>query len=90
VFYLFVNSHSLQAMLSSNMGAVSLPKPSNLVRGVGRARQKLRPQEPQTIEFDLHDYARQNLFGDLRVNGARHLLYASTKMRVLLSQAKTW
>ncbi|KAK3086339.1 hypothetical protein FSP39_017052 [Pinctada imbricata] len=71
----------------------NLPNPLNLIRAANRLRQKMRPTEPSDLTFDIdHSYLEdENFFrGDLRVDTARHIIYASKTQLDLLETARQW
>lgn len=61
-------------------------------RNANNARKKLRPEEPTNIEFVLEESCLPEdfLIGDLRNDGARHLIFATPNQLSLLEKAKTW
>ena len=67
-------------------------KPDNLARAANRFRQKMRPAEPQDLNFEIDEnYIPEDfLRKDVHVDGTRHLLFATEKMLDLLSCSKTW
>ena len=74
----------------------ALPKPINLTRTANRTRQKLRPEDPTTMDFDLCEefIPEQFLRADVTVgknsDARRHIIFASNDQLQLLSQAKEW
>ncbi|XP_071810737.1 uncharacterized protein [Apostichopus japonicus] len=66
----------------------ALQKPVNLARRAIRHRQKMRPAEPQDLQFEIDESHIPSDF--LRKDGKRHLMFASDKMIELLSKSKTW
>ena len=66
--------------------------PCNLARYGNRARQRMRPQDPNTLDFDFdYDFEGHNfLKADIRRKSQRHLLFATDDSLSLLSKAKTW
>ncbi|XP_035663387.1 uncharacterized protein LOC118407075 [Branchiostoma floridae] len=93
----FKSAHSIvqETMLSSvdeEAPNPQLPKISNLIRMANRNREKLRPKDPTTMDFELnHDYVPAGfLRGDVWCGERRHLVFASDKQLTLLSKAKTW
>ena len=68
-----------------------LPKPQNLTRMANYTREKLRPDEPQDLDFVYNaEYIPGFMVGDLRVNGNRHLMFASDHQLRFLKTARTW
>ena len=70
----------------------SLPNPENLARAANRKRQKLRPQDPTDMDFEIDgDYLPEGFTrGDICVSEKRHVIFASDKQLELLGQAKNW
>jgi len=66
--------------------------PDHLARYGNRARQRLRPQDPTTLDFEYdnefegHDF----LKSDIRRKTQRHLIFATEEGLSLLSKSKTW
>ena len=77
-----------------NPGTVvaALAKHQSLIRTVNRRREKNRPKHPQNLDFDLVvEHLPDNfLQDDVRIDGQRHLIFASRHMLELLFKAKTW
>ena len=69
-----------------------LPKPQHIARQANRMRQRLRPKEPTTLDFDLEENHLPDEFlrSDLSVRDRRHLMFATKEQLHLLSKAKTW
>eukprot|EP00794_Sanderia_malayensis_P010818 gene10818-biopygen8648 len=70
----------------------SQAKMTNLVRQANRHRQKLRPEEPTSTDFELADsfLPEDFLQADIMRNNQRHLIFATNIQLHLLSKAKTW
>ncbi|WAR06144.1 LOW QUALITY PROTEIN: hypothetical protein MAR_021513 [Mya arenaria] len=70
----------------------NLPHPRTLVRQLNRAREKLRPQEPTSLDFEFDaDYLGEKfLVGDVRVGDERHMMLATADQICLLQRARTW
>ena len=87
-----VNRVMLNEIEMSSEPIEALQKPVNLARAANRYRQKMRPAEPRDLDFELEEsHIPDDFFRkDLRVDGQRHLLFATEKMLNLLSTAKTW
>ena len=70
----------------------SLPRPENIARAANRRRQRLRPKDPQDLEFELAtDYMPSEfLRADLRVRSRRHLVFATDQQLEFLARAKSW
>ena len=70
----------------------SLPQPTALVRVANRHCHRLRPEDPNTLDFTLsHEHLPTGfLQGDIIADDYRHLLFATGPMLELLSRAKCW
>ena len=70
----------------------ALPSITRLAANTNYHRRRNRPQHPQDLDFQLNmDHIPENfLRRDIRVEGARHLLFASDAQLDLMSNAKTW
>ncbi|KAH3712107.1 hypothetical protein DPMN_071786 [Dreissena polymorpha] len=67
---------------------VCLPRMDNLTRAVNLHRQKMRPQEPCDLNFDLN---RENIgvnfiLDDIRYEDQRHIVFATTEQLSVLKQ----
>ena len=60
-------------------GRCCLPKPVNLARRANRSRQKLRPNEPEDLFFEIdRTYVPESFIqDDVTVTGRRHIILAS-------------
>lgn len=70
----------------------ALPKPEYIARQANRLRQKLRPEHPRDLDFELVDECLPEGFlrADLEVKDRRHLLFARQEQLNTLARAKTW
>lgn len=70
----------------------SVPAPGLLVRRANRARETMRPENPQDLTFHLAEnfLPPDFLQRDITVDNARHLLFATTPQLDVLKKAKTW
>ncbi len=70
----------------------ALRNPEYLARAANRHRQKKRPAEPTSLDFDLsEDHIPEDfLKADVKVDGRRHLMFATENMVSLLKKSKTW
>ena len=70
----------------------AMPKPVNLAKRGNRARQKLRPVDPTTTDFEIDtNYIPDNfLRADIRVDERRHIMCFTETQLTLLKKAKTW
>ena len=69
----------------------ALPTVDTMQHNANYHRRKKRPRHPQDLDFDIQDkhVAEDFMRCDLRVDGERHLIFA-TDILLILSQAKTW
>ena len=72
--------------------AASCPSLSNLSRAANRHRQSQRPPEPRDLDFILHQgfIPDDFLLKDIRLDGARHVLFSTPEQLTVLDGAKTW
>ena len=72
--------------------AAPLPAPGNIARAANRLRRKHRPDEPHGLDFELsEDYIPEDfLVKDIRMDGARHILFSAPDQLALLARARTW
>ncbi|XP_052271983.1 uncharacterized protein LOC127872692 [Dreissena polymorpha] len=70
----------------------NLPKPQTLTRILNRAREKHRPTDPSSLDFEVDtDFIGDGfLRGDVRVDGERHLIFASDDQLSRLQQSNRW
>ncbi len=70
----------------------ALKNPEFLARAANRYRQKKRPIEPKSLDFDINENHTPADFlkSDVEVDGRRHLLFATENMLHLLKRSKTW
>ena len=70
----------------------SLPRSENIGRAANRHRQRLRPKDPQDLEFELATdrIPSEFLRADLRVRSRRHLVFAIDEQLEFLAHAKSW
>ena len=69
-----------------------MPRPENIARAANRRRQRLRPKDPQNLEFELatDHIPSEFLHADLRVRSRRHLVFATDQQLEFLACAKSW
>lgn len=69
-----------------------MPEPEHIVRAVNRHRQKMRPNDPTDLDFELHQDSIPDEFlqSDLQVKDRRHLIFATTQQLLALNRARTW
>ena len=70
----------------------ALSNPEYLARAANRHLQKMRPAEPTDLEFEVNEnhILEDFLKSDLKIDGRRHLVFATRSMLDLLSKSKTW
>ena len=70
----------------------SLPTVDNLALCANRLRKNMRPPEPKDLHFEMDTaYIPQNFYqGDVKVDGGRHLIFATDHQLTLLASCKTW
>ena len=70
----------------------SLPRPENIARAANCRRQRLRPKDPQDLEFELatDHIPSEFLRADLRFRSQRHLVFATDQQLEFLARAKSW
>lgn len=70
----------------------ALPKPTLLARTANRHRQKLRPKEPATLDFDIDiGFLGENfILDDIRVDDQRHIVMATQDQLQTLKEARRW
>lgn len=70
----------------------SLPRPENIARAANHHRQRLRPKDPQDLEFELatDHILSEFLRTDLRFWSWRHLVFATDQQLEFLDRAKSW
>ena len=84
-----------EEVVSSRIGnnpTPALPSIDSLASCANRLRKKMRPPEPQDLEFQLdEDYIPRGFFWfDVKVENKRHLIFATDQQLALLSSAKSW
>ena len=82
----------VQEVLTQHTAETFLPKSAKLARLTNRHRQKMRPNHPHDLEFDVdYDHIPDNfLQEDMVVNERRHLLFAIPHQIALLRNARRW
>ena len=70
----------------------ALPKPEYIARAANRLRQKLRPEHPRDLDFELVDDCIPDGFlrADIEVKDRCHLLFARQEQLTILARAKKW
>ena len=70
----------------------ALRNPEYLARAANRHRQKMRPAEPTDLEFEIQEehIPADFLKSDVKVDGKRHLVFATQNMLNLMTRSKTW
>ena len=83
-----------EEVVSSRVGnnpTPALPSINSLASCANRLRKKMRPPEPQDLDFQLdEDYIPRGFFKcDVKVDNKRHLIFATDQQLALLSSAKS-
>ena len=76
----------------TNAPCAALPNPAHLARAANRLRQRLRPDELSSLDFEL-DYDHipsEFLQADVQVGARRHLIFATPEMLKYLAHSKRW
>ena len=70
----------------------ALSKPVHIARAANRLRQRLRPDDPTDLEFELdEDNIPADFFkADVSVKNRRHIIFATNQQLEQLAKAKTW
>ena len=81
-----------QGIPTSTEPLPALSNPEYLARAANHHRQKMRPAEPTDLEFEVNEnhIPEDFLKSDLKIDGRRHLVFATQSMLDLLSKSKTW
>lgn len=76
----------------NNAPCAALSKPEHMARAANRLRQKLRPEDPKDLQFDLAEDCIPSGFlqADVKVAERRHLIFAKEEQLQILCRAKTW
>ncbi len=69
-----------------------MPKPEHIARAANRLRQKLQPEDPKDLQFELEEENLPTGFlqADLKVKDRRHLIFAKEEQLAILCQTKAW
>ena len=75
-----------------NEGCPALSKPEHMARAANRLRQRLRPEDPKDLDFDImEDCIPQGFFqAEVYVKERRHLIFATDEQLTILAKAKSW
>ena len=70
----------------------ALSKPLHLARAANRLRQRLRPDDPTDLDFEIEEDHLPSGFlqADVRVKSRRHIAFATKQQLEQLAKAKTW
>lgn len=81
-----------EGVATSTQPMPALGKPDYLARAANRHRQKSRPEEPSNLDFELNEdhVPGDFLRSDVKVDGRRHLVFATENMLNLLTKSKVW
>ena len=74
-----------------NEGCPALSKPEHMARAANRLRQRLRPEDPKDLDFDImEDCIPQGFFqAEVYVKERRHLIFATDEQLTILAKAKS-
>ena len=75
-----------------NAGCPALSKPEHMARAANRLRQRLRPEDPKDLDFEImEDCIPQGFFqAEVYVKERRHLIFATDEQLTILAKAKSW
>ena len=75
-----------------NAGCPALSKPEHMAQAANRLRQRLRPEDPKDLDFEImEDCIPQGFFkADVYVKERRHLIFATDEQLTILAKAKSW
>ena len=75
-----------------NAGCPALSKPEHIARAANRLRQRLRPEDPKDLDFEImEDCIPQGFFqAEVYVKERRHLIFATDEQLTTLAKAKSW
>lgn len=70
----------------------ALSKPVHMARAANRLRQKLRPEDPKDLNFELDEENIPEGFfqADVTIKQKRHLILAQEDQLTILAKAKSW
>ena len=91
VFYF--PSFFFQVLLNElNAGCPALSKPEHMARAANRLRQRLRPEDPKDLDFEImEDCIPQGFFqAEVYVKERRQLIFATDEQLTILAKAKSW
>ena len=83
----------VETMLDKNeiVHSPAIPNPLNVAKAVNRNRATDRPAEPTELVFDVDESCQDGfLRDDIKIDGARHLVFATTSQLDMLRDAKRW
>ena len=75
-----------------NAGCPALSKPVHMARAANRLRQRLHPEDPKDLDFEImEDCIPQGFFqAEVYVKERRHLIFATDEQLTILAKAKSW
>lgn len=81
-----------EGIASTNQPLPAMKNPTYLSRAANRYQQKLRPDEPSDLNFELNeDHTPPDfLKADIHTDERRHIVFATENMLSLLTRSKTW
>ena len=76
----------------TNAPCSAICKPVNMARAANRLRQRLRPEDPKDLDFEIdEDCVPPGFFrADVRRKDERHLIFAREEQLETLARAKSW
>ena len=68
------------------------PKPEHVAQAANRLRQRLRPEDPKDLDFQLmEDCIPEGFFqADVYVKERRHLIFTTAEQLTTVAKAKSW
>lgn len=87
-----IAERALYSMGDANLPPQIRPKLTNLLRIANRTREKLRPEDPKSCDFNPAEGYLPKVFlqADISFDGQRHLVFASQDQIDLLADVNTW
>lgn len=75
-----------------NAGCPTLSEPEHMARAVNRFQQRLRPEDPKDLDFEMKEDCILQAFyqAEVYVKKRRHLIFATDEQLTILAKAKSW
>ena len=75
-----------------NAGCPALSKPEHIARAANRLRERLHPEDPKDLDFEImKDCIPQGFFqAEVYLKERRHLIFATDEQLTTLAKAKSW